>query len=227
MGLPAQIVVGEVARRVLEPERLGAMLAIYVKPAAERDGNNKERLAKLRHSHKGAEAGITRLLQLVENGLMDAGDAALRERLIGLKLQRDELSKDIGDTLTRMSSNEPQITPNKIQQIAVLLRDKLHHGPPEIRQAYARMLMKEVRVTDEEIRISGSTAILARAASDGMETSTPAVLSSVREWRASGDAQDPIATLDFKRFSANFNKIGRIFGVQVSFGRSERIEGDP
>jgi site-specific DNA recombinase len=69
-----------------------------------------------------------------------------------------------------------------------LLRDKLHNGPPELKRAYARLLMDEVRVTDEEIRISGSKAVLARAASDGMEQATPAVLSFVREWRTRRDS---------------------------------------
>jgi hypothetical protein len=37
-----------------------------------------------------------------------------------------------------------------------LLRDNLHDGSPELRQAYARLLLSEVSVTSEEIRISGS-----------------------------------------------------------------------
>ncbi len=182
------LVTGEVAKRVLEPERLGAMLEGYVKSAAERGGQDKERLTKLRHAHKEAEAGLARLLELVEKGLLHVEDSALRERLVGLKLQRDEIAKDIGDLQKRMSSAEPIITPEKIGRVSVLLRDKLYNGPPELKQAYARLLMDEVRVTDEEVRITGSNAVLARAASDGMEQSTPAVLSFVREWRTRQDS---------------------------------------
>ena len=87
-----------------------------------------------------------------------------------------------------MASGAPTITPEKVGRIAVLLRDRLHSGPPELRQAYARLLMEEVRVTDEEIRISGSKAVLARAASDGVDEAAPKVLSFVREWRASQDS---------------------------------------
>ncbi len=89
---------------------------------------------------------------------MDAEDPALRERLVALKLQRDEIAQEIGSLQKRLSSAEPTITPEKIGKLAVLLRDKLHNGPPELRQAYARLVMNEVRVTKEEIRISGSTA---------------------------------------------------------------------
>ena len=68
--------------------------------------------------------------------------------------------------------------------MALLLRDKLHHGPPDLRQAYARLLLSEVRVQPDEIRISGSKAVLARSAAGGVAKTTPAVLSFVREWRA-------------------------------------------
>ena len=188
MGRLDEIVVGEVARRVLEPERLGELLEAYVKSAADRGGHDKERLGKLRHSHKEAEAGIARLLQLVEKGMMDVEDGALKERLIGLKLQRDEIAREIADVNARMSSAEPQITPDKIKRIAILLRDKLHDGPPELRQAYARLILDEVKVTEEEIRISGSKAVLARAVSEGVEHTTPAVLSFVRDWRTRQDS---------------------------------------
>ena len=84
------IVVGEVAKRVLEPKRLGEMLEAYVRLGAERQTGCRDRLSKLRQGHKDAEAAIARLLELVEKGLMDAEDPSLRERLIGLKARRDE-----------------------------------------------------------------------------------------------------------------------------------------
>jgi site-specific DNA recombinase len=133
-----EIVVGEVARRVLEPNRLGEMLQAYVGAGSDREDQNRERLVKLRHAYKEAEAAIARLLELVERGLMDAEDPALRERLIGLKLRRAESTKDAGDLQRHIASGEPEITVDKIGKVAVLLRDKLRHGSPELRQAYAR-----------------------------------------------------------------------------------------
>lgn len=57
------------------------------------------------------------------------------------------------------------------------------NGLLEFRQAYARLAMREVTVTDKEIRISGSKAVLARAAAQGLDSAPPGVLSFVREWR--------------------------------------------
>jgi site-specific DNA recombinase len=183
-----EIVVGEVAKRVLEPIRLGEMLQAYVRAGSEREDQNRERLAKLRHGHKEVEAAIARLFELVENGLMDAEDPALRERLIGLKLRRDELAKDASDLHRHIASGAPQITPDKIGKVAVLLREKLRYGPPELRQAYARLVMDDVSVTDEEVRISGSKSVLARCAAADAMPAAPAVLSFVQEWRARQDS---------------------------------------
>src|SRR5690606_24028928 len=52
--------------------------------------------------HKEAEAGIARLLELVEKGLMDAEDASMRERLVNLRFRRDELADQISDLTRRL-----------------------------------------------------------------------------------------------------------------------------
>jgi site-specific DNA recombinase len=181
------IVVGEVARQVLDPDRLTPMLDAYVQSATAKADGAKAQLAKLRHDHTAAVGGIARLLELVEKGLMEAQDPVMRERLVGLKLQRDQIAKEIGELQNRMASAMPLITPEKVGRVGKLLRDKLYEGPPEFRQAYARLLMDEVRVTDEEIRISGSKSILAKCAADGVAEPAPKVLSFVQEWRARQD----------------------------------------
>jgi site-specific DNA recombinase len=182
------IVLAEVAKRVLDAERLTEMLQAYVKAASDRENADHDRLTKLRHARNDAEAGIMRLLELVEKGLMHAEDTELRERLIGLRLRRDELSREITDLQQRMTSGEPRITPEKVARLSVLLRDRLYGESPELRQEYARLVMEEVRVSEREIRISGSKAVLARVASEGVEKASPAVLSFVREWRARKDS---------------------------------------
>jgi site-specific DNA recombinase len=183
-----EIVVGEVARLVLDPERLRITLDAYVQSAAVQADAAKAQLAKLRHDHTAAAAGITRLLELVEKGLMEAEDPMMRERLVGLKLQRDQIAKEIAELQNRMASAKPTITPEKIARISQLLRSKLYDGPSEFRQAYARLLIDEVRVTEEEIRISGPKSVLAKCAAEGVAETVPRVLSFVREWRTRRDS---------------------------------------
>jgi hypothetical protein len=77
-----EIVVGEVARQVLDPDRLTAMLDAYVQSAAAQADGAKAQLAKLRHDHSAAVAGIVRLLELVEKGLMEAEDPHSPKNLV-------------------------------------------------------------------------------------------------------------------------------------------------
>ena len=177
------MVIGEVAKIVLEPGHLTELLEGYMRTTAERSEVAQGQLAKVRHAHKEAEAGIARLLGLVEQGLMDAGDPALRERLTGLRLQRDELAREVSEQQKRLAAGTPALTPEKIRAVGMLLRDKLFEGPPELRQAYARLLLSEVAVTREEIRITGSKSVLARCASTDLGDAAPMVLSFVQKWR--------------------------------------------
>ena len=182
------IVIGEVAKVVLEPERLAELLEGYVRSSARQTEAASGQLAKLRLAHKETEAAIARLLGIVEQGLMEAGDPALRDRLTGLRLQRDELAREVSEQQRRLTTGTPDLTPEKIRALGMLLRDKLFTGPPEFRQAYARVLMSEVAVTRDEIRITGSKSILARCASTELGDVAPTVLSFVQKWRPRQDS---------------------------------------
>ena len=182
------IVLAEVTKRVLQPKRLGTMLDAYVRTELERDDRNREDMRQFRQDYKEAEAGIARLLELVEKGLLDAEDSRSRERLVALRFRRDERTRELSDLQKRLALTEPAITTEKVARLAVLLREKRHEGPSELRQAYARLLLREVTVDGQEIRIRGSKAMLARAASEGLSATAPSVLSIVREWRAGEDS---------------------------------------
>ena len=179
-----QIVMGEVTRHILQPDRLKILLEDYLRTAIEREDRNREKLRQLRAAHKEAEAGLARLLELVEKGLMNADDASLRERMVALRFRRDELSQEITDLNRRLAAAEPAVTAEKVERLAFTLRRHLHEGSPELRQAYVRLVLDEVSVTPQQIRISGSKAVLARTAAQGVAEATPPVLSFVREWRA-------------------------------------------
>ena len=103
----------------------------------------------------------------------------LSRRVFGLRCRRAPRDRATG---------EPAITAEKVAAFATLLREKLRNGPADLKQAYARLVMREVSVNDKEIRISGSKAALARAASNGLDKTAPRVLSFVQEWRTQHDS---------------------------------------
>ena len=182
------IVIREVGKRILAPDHLKDLLEGFIKSTTSRAEQAREKLLKLKHSHKEAEASLQRLLSLVESGAIDASDPSLRERLVGLRLQRDSLAKEVSELSKRMTEGDPVVTPEKIERLGLLLHDRLHNGSPEFRQAYAGLLMDEVRVTSDEIRISGSKSLLARLAASQSNLDSPEVLSFVRKWRARKDS---------------------------------------
>ncbi|WP_336964958.1 hypothetical protein [Sphingobium aquiterrae] len=106
------------------------MLGDYLQTAIEREDRNRDRLRQMRQDYKESEAGMARLLGLVEKRLMDAEDASMRERLVRLRFRRDELVEQIADLARRLTMAEPVITPAKLEKLALLLREKLHHGAP-------------------------------------------------------------------------------------------------
>lgn len=152
---------------MLQPERVLALLEEHLRTALEREDANRDKLHQLRQGHKEAEAGLARLLELVEKGLMAADDGSLRERMVALSFRRDELAQELAGLTRRLSTAEPVITPERVDRLAQLLARRLGSDSPELRQVYVRLLLKEVRFTGSEIRIIGSKAILARGSSWG------------------------------------------------------------
>lgn len=82
-------IIGEITFDAATMPALGHPIADLFENGEQPVAENKERLSRLRQSHKDAEAAITRLLSLVEQGVMEAEDASLKERLVSLKIRRD------------------------------------------------------------------------------------------------------------------------------------------
>jgi len=86
-----------------------------------------------------------------------------------------------------MASLAPTITPEKVAQVGGLLQDKLYEGPPEFRQAYARLLLDEVLVSDEEIRTAARNPFW-RDARRNASPNPCQKFSFVQGWRARQDS---------------------------------------
>jgi site-specific DNA recombinase len=182
------IILRQIEQRILAPERLEMLLADYLATARERDTQARETLARRRAEHAEAKAAITRLLELVEKGVMDLEDPELRQRLVDLRFRRDELAEEVTALNRRIAQAAPQITREKVRALSDLLREKFRSDNPTFRQAYARLLLHEVRVSEEDIRLTGSKERLARKATDEEDLTPPEVLSFVRKWRTRQDS---------------------------------------
>lgn len=142
----------------------------------------------MRHRRGDVQAARTRLLTLVETGAMDPTDPELRDRLAQLKLQLTDLDGEINTFQNSLQARVPMITPEKVRLLSEQMRERLRSGPPELRQAYMRLLLKSVEVGPDEIRLSGSNTILERLAAQGASSNAPEVISFALKWRPGRDS---------------------------------------
>lgn len=181
-------VIATVTSKALKPDYLNNLLAEYLKASSARDQSARDRLSRLKAKASEAGAAINRLLELVETGVMSADDPDLRERMVSLRLKREDFTREAAALQRRINDGEPELTEGAIARLAEFLNDKLWNGPPELKQGFTRLLLSEVEVNDNLIQIKGSTARVAKAASTDLGNLPWGVLSSVQEWRARRDS---------------------------------------
>ena len=171
------LVLDHLSQQLFTPERLETMLPDYLTKAEAGVAGRREKLRQVREARGDTEAGIQRLLGLVESGAMQPDDPALRERFAQLRLQKDELDRDIIRLQDSLLKGGVTISPEKLQALSVQMRRRLAEGPPELRQAYISLILSRVVVDRSEVRLEGSKAILDRIAQTGASDSLPEVLS--------------------------------------------------
>ena len=82
------MVLEHLADQLFTPDRLEVILDAYIARSAEADVHRREHLAQARRAHTEAQGRVSRLLELVEQGLMDVNDPTLKERLETAKQAR-------------------------------------------------------------------------------------------------------------------------------------------
>lgn len=116
---------------------------------------------------------------------MQSDDPTLAERMDDIRLQKAELDREIGRLQDSPKLGAPTLTAHKVDALSIAMRKRLADGPPELRQAYMRLIQQSVTVGAHEIWLEGPPAALERLAQSGRSSSLPEVLSLAQEWRLS------------------------------------------
>ena len=183
------MVLEHLAERLFTPKRLSVLLQAYIARSAGSDAARRERLAQARRGLTEAEGRVARLLEMVEHGLLAIDDPALKERMDAAKLARQEAADRVRFLEASRAASSAAITPEKMAQLAVATRSALASGDPAFRKAYLRLFLEQVVVGDCEIRITGPTSALAKAASSGAPNpGGRGVPSFVPNWRPVPDS---------------------------------------
>jgi hypothetical protein len=183
------MVLEHLADKLFTPERLRVILKAYIEQSAEADTHRREQLQQARRGLTEAQAKITRLLELVEQGVVEANDPDLKGRFEMAKQARKDADERVRLLQAAGSRQSGTITEQTIARFASALRQALQDGDPTFRKAYLRLFVDQVVVGDTEIRLRGPTAALAKAASrDSLPSAGELVPSFVQDWRPRRDS---------------------------------------
>lgn len=176
------MVLEHLADRLFTPERLGKLLAAYVDRSEQSDGTRRRTLAQLWHRVTEIEGKISRILAMVANGTMEPDDPQLRDMLGSLKAKRSSKGEEVKPLERASRADNRAFTAERVERFATLLRQSLANGDPAFRKAYLGLFVDSVAVGDTEIRISGPTATLAKAASEGLLPDAATVVPNIVRW---------------------------------------------
>ncbi|HEX6218192.1 MAG TPA: hypothetical protein VFZ35_02830, partial [Sphingomicrobium sp.] len=145
-------------------------------------------LASLRTEKTNSVGALNRLYELVEQGLASPTERDFAERLTLHRGRIASLTADIEALERQLKPSQRAVTPELVGRFGNLLRDGLRGDNPALRQAYVRLLIDQVIVEGEQIRIRGSRKALERAVVATAAGTCKGVPSFAREWRARKDS---------------------------------------
>ena len=178
------LVTENLVERLLEPERLAAILTALTARRAEKAESVNSRIMRLQREVTDTEDKLKRLYRLVEDGVTDLDDV-LKHRLNSLKADRDRAKAALEVAKSQVAPGI-RIDPALIERFGRSMREKFTAGSVPFRKAYLQSIIDVVEVDDHQIRIKGSRDVLERAvlagqaADSGSQTST--------RWRARRDS---------------------------------------
>ncbi|NJO32155.1 MAG: recombinase family protein [Rhodospirillales bacterium] len=178
------LVTEHLADRLLDPERLSAMLTTLAGRRADKQIAVDRRIAVLAREVEDAEERLRRLYRLVEDGLAQV-DEILKDRIASLKASQAAAvaALDRAKSATRAIDD---VSPLAVDRFARIMRGRLTTGEVTFRKAYISSLVDRIEVDDAEVRIMGRKEVLEQAVRSSV-TPPPVVHSFVPSWRAKRD----------------------------------------
>ena len=174
-----------VKERLLAPERLTSILEALMDRSASKDLAVGERRAALEAELAQKKDKLARLYRAIEDGVVDL-DADIKARVQTLKDERDLVTASL-ERIAEQARTRTDITPDRIEAFATLMRQKLDDGDVRAKQAYLRSVISRIEVDDHRIQIIGEKAALADVIA-GRNTPSGDVRSFVRKWRTQDDS---------------------------------------
>lgn len=184
------LVASHLEERLLQPERLEAILSAVLDRREEQAERKRAHVAELKKRATEADLKLNRLYDAIENGLADLGDPDLKERITALKAVRDQAQADAERVTASLdSAGKKAIAPDMLAKFAEVARQRMRLDGGGYRRDHLRALAQRVEVDTHEVRIIGSKSNLLQAlTANATETRLGAVPSLVPKWCARQDS---------------------------------------
>ncbi|MGY6551246.1 MAG: recombinase family protein [Erythrobacter sp.] len=157
-----------VKKRLLRPDRISELLRDVLVLSDEKRKRLEQELAQAKAERTRRRTAIDRLLMLVEEGVMKAGDPELSERLTENRAAISAASERINVLESQLARGSRKITPEVIAKFTEQYRAKLDDKDSTLRKAYLRMLVSKVEVSDKGVLIRGPKSVLERGLAKGL-----------------------------------------------------------
>ncbi|MEQ8442527.1 MAG: recombinase family protein [Alphaproteobacteria bacterium] len=177
------LVVDQLETRLLNPDRLKLLLQQLGERAERQISDTRSREKEINVELRKVEEAIDRLYtNLAEGVITDSGH--FRTSLSRYEQRHEELLR-LKALLSRKRDIPANLLSNRnLENFASAYRELLNGNDSKLRKEYIRLLVDRVEVDEEEIRISGSKAMLAHSLMKANNPDRGKVPSFVREWWA-------------------------------------------
>ena len=181
------LVASHLEDRLLQPDRLEAILAAVLDRRQARSERQREHIAELNKRAAEAELRLKRLYDAIEAGVADIDDPALKDRIDGLKAIRDQARADTERAQAMLQQSGRQaVTSQMLSRFARTARERMRLPGGGYRRDHLRALAQRVEVADGEVRIIGSRSrLLQTLVANGSVNAVPA---QGLKWRSGRDS---------------------------------------
>ncbi|PXA90928.1 hypothetical protein DMC25_04190 [Caulobacter sp. D4A] len=191
MDLLDASVIDHLENRLLNPERLAAMMDNIIDRRSEWIERRHRHVADLRKRATEADQRLQRLYVSIEQGAIDPTDQSLKQRMIALKKLRDKAEGDAQRAAAAIDKIMPALTPELLRKFAQATRDMFRDNNGAYRRDLIRAVAQKVELlSPDEARICGSRVELLRTLSsnNGVESAALALPGFAPGWRALQDS---------------------------------------
>ena len=186
MGKLDEIVTDALCGQVLQPHRLKHMLGSLLARSSGRRAAAQAKLKELKRERRELDQKLEKLTDALEKGVpLDTVKGRITQR----QNEREQVNRVISFVNREIDSPLSAVTPAKLEAFSKGLQARLREdGEPGFRKAYLRLLLDNVAVAKDRVRISGRKDVLVYQLTADKPLPPSMVPTFMEEWCARNDS---------------------------------------